>query len=254
MSLVPVGARPGVPVGAASRGPCVLVAHGSSDPRAALSTRALAWSVGALPSYLDHAGPRPGQVLRDLARSGHRAVVLVPLLLTEAYHGRVDIPDVVESARAAGLTLDVTVTGVLGPVDGRVPVELLDGLRRQLPAGRFDAVVLGAAGTRDVAARATIDRVAVRLGSALGVPCSTAYASASGPTAGEAVAALRAEGARRVVMSAYFLAPGKLYDLATAAATAAGAVAVARPLGASLDLVRLVNRRIAEAARVAVAA
>jgi len=80
----------------------VLVAHGSRDPRAAAATEALAravrrarpgWDVRA--SYLDHAGPRPLDVLAALP--GRRAVV-VPLLLTKAYHGRVDIPAVLAEA------------------------------------------------------------------------------------------------------------------------------------------------------------
>jgi sirohydrochlorin ferrochelatase len=229
--------------------PIVLVAHGSSDPRAAMHTRALAWAVGAEPSYLDHAGPRPGEVLARVEAAGHRSAVLVPLLLTAAYHGRVDIPQVVVDARADGLTVPVTLTDVLGPVDGAVPVELLAALRRNLPAVPFDGIVLGAAGTRDAVARTTVDLVARRLGNALKVPCVAAYASASGPTAGEAVDLLRTAGARRVAMATYFLAPGKLYDLARGSAFAAGAVAVAPPLGADLALVRLVHRRIAEAQR-----
>lgn len=81
----------------------LLVAHGSRDPRAAASTEALAravrrsrrdWDVRA--SYLDHAGPRPLDVLSALP-AGSR-VVVVPLLLTAAYHGRVDVPAVVEAA------------------------------------------------------------------------------------------------------------------------------------------------------------
>jgi len=229
------------------RPPVVLVAHGSADPRAALTTRALARAVGATPAYLDHAGPRPGEVLFDLERAGHRSALLVPLLLTAAYHGRVDIPAVLVDARARGLRLDVTTGDVLGPVDGAVPMELLAGLRRQLPAGRFDGVVLGAAGTRDAVARGTVEAVAARLGAALGVPSRAAYASASAPTAGEAVASLRAAGARRVVMASYFLAPGQLYDSAVGSALDAGAVAVAPPLGVAPELIRLVRRRIAEA-------
>jgi sirohydrochlorin ferrochelatase len=202
-----------------------------------------------VPSFLDHAGPRPGAVLFDLERAGYRGAVLVPLLLTAAYHGRVDIPATLSSARKAGLRLDVAVADVLGPVGGVVPAELLAALRRALVfrSGRFDALVLAAAGTRDAAARATVDAVAHRLAASFGVPCVAAYASAAEPTPGDAVAALRAAGARRVAMAGYFLAPGRLYDTAADSARAAGAVAVARPLGASPDLVRLVQRRIAEA-------
>jgi sirohydrochlorin ferrochelatase len=224
----------------------VLVAHGSADPRAAVHTRALARLVDAVPAYLDHAGPRPGEVLFSLARAGQRAAVLVPLLFTAAYHNRVDIPAALAAARADGLDLDVAVADVLGPVDGVVPPELLDALCHRL-AGSFDGLVLAAAGTRDAAAREAVSLVATALGDRFGVPCAAAYASAAGPTPGESVALLRAAGCRRVAVSAYFLAPGRLYDAASAGARAAGAVAVAEPLGAEPALARLVRRRATDA-------
>ena len=102
---------------------------------------------------------------------------------------------------------------------------------RRLPAAdRLDAVVLAAAGTRDAAARTTIEWAAEALSARLSVPCAVAYASAAPPAAGAAVDLLRAAGARRVGMAAYFLAPGLLYDLAAGSAREAGAVAVAAPL------------------------
>jgi sirohydrochlorin ferrochelatase len=201
--------------------------------------------VGALPAYLDHAGPRPGEVLSSLARAGHRSAVVVPLLFTAAYHGRVDIP-----AAVAAAPLDVTVADVLGPVDGVVPPELLDALAARLPSAALDGLVLAAAGTRDATARETVSLVSSALGTRFGLPCVPAYATAADPRPGEAVARLRAAGCARVAMSAYFLAPGRLYDAAASAARAAGAVAAAGPLGAGpalVHLVRLVRRRAGEA-------
>jgi sirohydrochlorin ferrochelatase len=228
----------------------VLVAHGSKDPRAAISTRALAEAVaGAHPewevheSYLDHAGPRPLDVLAWLSAAGHRRAVLVPLLLTAAYHGRVDVPAVATAARTAGLRIDVEIADILGPVS----TPLVDGLIRRLPEGDFDALVLAAAGTRNAAARATVADAAAALGRRLGVPCEVAYASAAPPTAAVAVSALRAAGASRVGMAAYFLAPGLLYDVAVESALSAGAVAIAPPLGDAPELVRLVTARVGSA-------
>jgi sirohydrochlorin ferrochelatase len=172
--------------------------------------------------------------------------VLVPLLFTSAYHGRVDIPAGLDAARARGLDLDVAVSDVLGPVDGVVPPELLDALSHRL-RGAFDGLVLAAAGTRDAAARATVSLVADALGDRFGVPCVAAYATAAGPTPAEAVALLRSAGCRGVAVSAYFLAPGRLYDAACAGARSAGAVVMAEPLGAEPSLARLVRRRAAEA-------
>lgn len=222
----------------------VLVAHGSRDPRASVATRALTRAVAAArpdwdvrDSYLDHSLPRPAQVLTGFT---HPRAVLVPLLLTNAYHGRVDVPGEVAAARAAGAHLEVGVSSVLGPVS---PL-LVDALIRRLPAADLDAVVLAAAGTRDAAARATVEEAAVALGARLGVPCTVAYASAAPPGAAEAVARLRAAGASRVGVAAYFLAPGRLYDVAVASARSAGAVAVAEPLSDAPELVRLVESRV----------
>ncbi|WP_250027539.1 sirohydrochlorin chelatase [Paractinoplanes maris] len=252
----------------------VLVAHGSRDPRAAASTEALAravrrahpsWEVHA--AYLDHAGPRPLDVLAALP--GRRAV-LVPLLLTAAYHGRVDVPAILDDAKS--LPVEVSLADVLGPSAGRgVPAALVDGLVRRLSAaglpaavpgaglsaavpaaglpvaGGLDAVVLSAAGTRDAAARETITWAADALSARLSVPCVAAYASASPPDAGTAVRRLRAAGAARVGLAGYFLAPGFLYDAAVRSAREAGVVAVADPLGDAPELVRLVASRVVAA-------
>lgn len=233
--------------------PVLLVAHGSADPRAADATRALARVVGAATSYLDHAGPRPEEALFELAAAGHRAVTVVPLLLTAAYHSRVDIPAALHRARADGFDLPVALGDVLGPVNGLVPGALLAGLRRRLRETLvgFDGVVLAAAGTRDRAALSTVEYAARALGARLGVPCVSAYASASAPTPGEAVALLRSRGVRRVAMAAYFLAPGQLYDAAVQSALDAGAVAAAAPLTDAPELARLVRDRVATAAAAA---
>jgi sirohydrochlorin ferrochelatase len=269
----------------------VLVAHGSRDPRAAAATEALAravrrarprWDVRA--AYLDHAGPRPLDVLAALRAP---RAVLVPLLLTNAYHGRVDIPAVLDEAAALPLTVTVTLADVLGPArpvpardplgstaprpaggagmvrpvvpafglaggtaasrpaapGGVVPALLIDALVRRLP-GALDGVVLAAAGTRDAAARTTVEWAAEALSARLSLPCAVAYASAAPPRAGAAVDLLRAAGCRRVGVAAYFLAPGRLYDLAMDAAREAGAVAVADPLGDAPELVGLVTCRV----------
>ncbi|WP_432986056.1 sirohydrochlorin chelatase [Dactylosporangium sp. CA-233914] len=229
----------------------LLVAHGSSDPRAAAATRALARAVAAQRpgsdvrcAFLDHAGPRPGEQLAAFAALGHRRAVVVPLLLTNAFHGRYDLPAVLQRARADGLALDVTTTDVLG---AGAPALLLSALRRLLPPISYDGVVLAAAGTRDDLARHGVDVAAAALGASLGRPCVAAYASASPVTGAAAVAALRARGCERIAVSSYFLAPGKLHDLVIDSALRAGALApVAAPLGAHVDVARLVVSRLGE--------
>ncbi|MBB5871789.1 sirohydrochlorin ferrochelatase [Allocatelliglobosispora scoriae] len=231
--------------------PVVLAAHGSRDPAAAATTRALARVVAALRPgldvrvcFLELAPPRPAEVLSALADAGGPAPVVVPLLLTKAFHGRVDLP-------AQVADFDVTITDTLGE-----PSEpLLRALSRRLVAATdsFDAVVLAAAGTRVVEARGTVTDVAAALALRSGCPVEVAWASAAGPTGAEAVAALRDRGARRVAVSAYFLAQGRLYDTVVASALAGGAIGVAEPLGASWDLARLILARVDAATQARVA-
>ncbi|HZN19543.1 MAG TPA: CbiX/SirB N-terminal domain-containing protein [Micromonosporaceae bacterium] len=247
------GARPGEAAAAV-----LLVAHGSRDPRAAQATRALARAVAvARPqgpvsvAYLDHAQPPVPHALVRLAATGYRHAVVVPLLLTAAYHGRVDLPVVLARVRAAGLPLRVSLTEVLGAQGLAVDALLIVALRRRLGQLRrpYDALVLAAAGTRDAAARESVAAVATTLGTAAGVRCLPAYAAAAGPTPGEAVRQLRAGGARRVAVASYFLAPGLLYDRAAASAQGGGAVGVAAPLGAAPELAWLVVARVSATAR-----
>ncbi len=274
-----------------------LTAHGSRDPRAARATEALTravavghpeWEVRA--SYLDHAGPRPREVLTAFAEAGHQRAVLVPLLLTAAYHGRVDVPGEIAAARAEQPGLVVEQADVLGPVDGRVPELLLDALVSRLgsalplggvavspstglaaspstglaaspstaPADSFpaspDALVLAAAGTRNAAARGTVEETAAALGARLGVPCRVAYASAAPPLSGDVVRDLRAEGHERIALVSYFLAPGLLWDSTLASAREAGISAVAEPLTDIPAIAELVSARVREAAAGRVAA
>ncbi|WP_018351143.1 sirohydrochlorin chelatase [Longispora albida] len=214
--------------------PLVLLAHGSRDPRAAMSTEDLALAVAAARpgldvrvAYLDHSWPSPAEVLTATGPA-----VVVPLLLTSAYHGRVDVP-----AALAGHP--ATQAPVIGP-DPALIQALARGLRRDT----CDSVLLIAAGTSDRASRAAITGVATALGRRLAVPAAAAFASGPGPRPEEAVAALPG----RVGVASYFLAPGLLHDRASQAARAAGAVCVTPPLGAAPELVSLVLTRYAAAA------
>jgi sirohydrochlorin ferrochelatase len=250
----------------------LLVAHGSRDPRAGAATRALTRAVAAArpdwdvrAAYLDHSLPRPIETLRAMEAAGHRRAVLVPLLLTAAYHARADVPAEVAAARAEGLRIEVEVSDVLGPTEEHVEPLLLAALARRLheastdhvcafgapcsatagPCGvNVDAVVLAAAGTRNAAARAAVGRVAAALSARLGVPCRVAYASAAPPAAGVTVARLRAAGATRVALATYFLAPGLLYDATVTSAHSAGATAIAAPLTNAPELAELVTARV----------
>ena len=76
--------------------PLLAVAHGSRDPRAAATVQELldlvrrSSGLRVATSYLDHAAPTPAQALGALDPAD--AVVVLPLLLTAAYHSKIDIP------------------------------------------------------------------------------------------------------------------------------------------------------------------
>jgi len=239
--------------------PLVAVAHGSKDPRAAATiadllsvvrARAVRPGLETRAAFLDHCVPSLPRVLSALAQGGPADVVLVPLLLTAAYHAKTDIPAQVAAARQPGLR--VRQASALGPH----PL-LLSALERRLAeAGSGSAsraetsVVLAAAGSSDPAANATITALAARWEATGGwrrvLP---AFASASGPAApgltpAEAVRVLRQmPGGGPVVVASYVLAPGHFADKIRVQGSQAGATAVSAPLGPAPEVADVVLDR-----------
>ncbi|WP_242906725.1 sirohydrochlorin chelatase [Actinomadura terrae] len=235
--------------------PLVAVAHGSRDPRAAATVAGLLEAVRALrpgvpvhASFLDHAPPAPGRVLDGLARDGVDEAVVLPLLLTAAYHSKTDIPGVLARARNRRPRLRTRTAATLGPH----PL-LMDALERRLadagvaPGAPDTAVVLVSAGSSDPSANATIRRLAREWRARGWWDVVPAFASASRPSPAEAVAAFRAAGAPRVAVASYILAPGHFADKVRAESLAAGADAVSPVLGAAPEVAELVVHRYAEA-------
>jgi sirohydrochlorin ferrochelatase len=235
--------------------PLVAVAHGSKDPRAAATvsellarvrSRAPARGLGGLDlraAFLDHCAPSLPQVLGSVPAAA--GCVVVPLLLTAAYHSKADIPAQLASAQAALPRLDVRCAPTLGPH----PLLLAALERRLREAGDFPreetSVVLAAAGSSDPAANAAIAAIAARWRARDGwrhvLP---AYASAAGPRPDEAVRALRAAGPPGpVVVAPYLLAPGYFADKIRACALAAGAAAVSGVLGAAPEVADVILDR-----------
>ena len=234
----------------------VALAHGSKDPRSAETVNALCAQVRSLrpdlrveAAFLDHCEPSPTQLFDRLVAEGYDEVVVVPLLLTAAYHARVDVPAVVQEAADRHPKLRMQVTEVLGD---DVLLDVLDRrLRTALKAERareIDALVLTAAGSSDARANASVARLARLWGARHRLPAAAAFASAAPPASGEAVRRFRSEGRRHVAVGSYFIAPGFLPDRAEELAVEAGAIAVAEPLGADPEVAWLVLTRYTVAA------
>lgn len=222
---------------AQTSGVLVGVAHGSKDPRAApvigslmdLVARQLA-GVDVRTAYLGHAEPSLSSVLTTLAGP----VTVVPLLLTAAYHSKVDIPRFLPEHAGYG--------DVLGPHPALARV--LDRRLAEAGAGSrlTTGVVLAAAGSSDPSAAAAIAQFAARWRARSGWrEVLPAYASAASPAVADAVDTLRARGMRRVAVATYLLAPGYFADRIRADASHADAVSDV--LGAAPEVAGIVAER-----------
>ncbi len=185
-------------------------AHGTDDPagRAVVAgilegVRRARPGLDVRPAFVDVQEPAVARVVAEVAAEG-RVAVVVPLLLSAGYHVHVDIADAVAGQPAAA-------AGALGP-DARLVACLVDRLR-EVGAGPGDGVILAAAGSSDARATRDVEEAAVHLRRAWRTgPVLAAYGSAARPRVPDAVARLRAEGVRRVVVATYLLAPGWFHD------------------------------------------
>jgi len=219
----------------------LLVAHGTRKAEGVTMVGQLAERVAELlhrpvhVAFVDVLGPTPQEVLRALPADA--PVTVVPAFLASGYHVRVDLPAHVASSGHRA----VTVTAPLGPCAGTVQV-----LSQRLVECGWrpgDTVLLAAAGTSDAHAQSDLRRTAATLSATIGDRVELAYAATGAPAVADAVAALRRDGARRVVLASYLLADGLFQDRLRAS----GADRVAEPLGDHPAMVRLIANRFKRA-------
>jgi sirohydrochlorin ferrochelatase len=222
----------------------VMLAHGSPDPRhrrgiehLAARVRGLAPARGVYPAYLDHHPPSPV----DVAAGARRSLAVVPVLLTPAYHARVDVPQAVADM-AQATTHDVQACAPLGPDPLLVTAaeELLGQAGAEADADT--AVVLFAAGSSDSAAVASIEETLDRSQPA-GTWGPWSVAALDGGLALDAVLARLGGQASRVVAVAFMVAEGILRDRQAAQCASAGVELVDGALCRTDALARLVLRR-----------
>lgn len=213
----------------------VLAAHGTRDPVGQATVTALADAVaervGPLRvAWLDVLTPDLREVLRDITAQGRRAVV-VPALLSAGYHGREDIPAVIEQ---------VAPHTQVAPVLGDDPRLVRALIARLVEAGWVrEPVVLAATGSARPEWHTLRDRIADRLAHQLGVSVTTGVIAGPGMPVSAAIAELRAQGHARIAASAHLLAEGHFWTKVLAA----GAEVTARPLGTHPGVVELLADR-----------
>ncbi len=220
----------------------ILTAHGSADPRSAATARSIVECIRRLRPGLDariafceQNSPNLRDVLADLP--GRHGVV-VPLLLADAYHARVDIPQMIADSGA-----DVRQAAVLGEDE-----RLIHVLRQRLEhagVSRLDprvGILVTAVGSSRAAANANTEAVARELTLTTRWAATTAFATGPQPSLTDAAAHLRALGASRLVIAPWFLAHGRITDRVAAFARAHD-IPMSAPLGAHRQVAETVLDR-----------
>jgi sirohydrochlorin ferrochelatase len=235
----------------------ILVGYGSDDPRVAQVSHDIRAGVLTIRPELDvhvafvaEGQPTGVQVAAKLAKRGVEEAVVVPLLLSDAFHGHAEFPALVAQIGAATPGLKVAASRPVGPQAQLLSVvdrRLRDVLRVRR-VSELDALVFAAVGSTDVRSNAIVTRRARQWATHHRLPCVTSFGAVSGPTAAEAVRTLRGQGRRYVAVGSWFLSPTPLFVREATSALAAGAVAVSDPLGAGPEIAEVVLNRYVVAA------
>lgn len=236
-----------------SRATLIGLAHGSRHPAVAagldslLATVTAQTGVATRSAFLDLTAPDLGTVTGALAGQAaqptDRTAVVVPLLFTDAFHARTDVPAAVRGA-AASSGLDLLLADILGTGD-----DVLEVLVARLAAAGTDPaepVLLYAVGSSRAEANASVADLAARLehrraGAAVRVGFGTCA-----PRAADVLGELTSTTDRPGAVLPLFVAPGLLLDHIAADVLSSG-WRLADPLGDLLAPV--VSRRYAAAVR-----
>jgi sirohydrochlorin ferrochelatase len=207
----------------------ILTAHGSADPRSAASAHEVAHTIRMMRrgvdvrvAFCEQNSPN----LRDVLAATGRNAVVVPLLLADAYHARVDIPALIAESGA-----DARQADVLGEDDRLVAV-----LRQRLTHAGISqldpdvGVLVTAVGSSRPQANARTARVADYLVQHTRWTATTAFATGPHPALAAAADILRDRGATRLVIAPWFLAHGRITDRVAEYARAQR-IPMAAPLG-----------------------
>ncbi|MEU7141174.1 sirohydrochlorin chelatase [Nocardia sp. NPDC046473] len=210
------------------RSALIAVAHGSRDPRSAATVAAVVAELAAVRpgfevrlAFLDLNAPSVEQVVDAVAAQGHTHAVVVPLLLGNAFHARVDLPGLLAAAHARHPQLRLIQADVLGP-DARLIAALRDRVSEASaslgPMGsRRLGIAVAAVGSSSPVANARTAQVARQLTGLTRQLTEICFATTE-PSLPQAISRLRSRGADNILVAPWFLAPGLLTDrLVTAA-------------------------------------
>ncbi len=227
----------------------LLLAPGRPEPRAARIGQRLAHRVARLRPTLQvrsgFAEASEHDLVADLVAAGFEEVVVVPLLLSDAFGAHHQIEACMARLSRTFPGTRFAASRPIGPELALLSIvdrRLRDALRSR-HVSELDALVFAAAGSADVRGNALVARRARQWATHHRLPCVAAFATGSGPSAAEAVRTLRAQGRRHLAVGSWFLAPSELWVGQAELAAEAGAVAVAEPMGAEPEVAEVVLTR-----------
>lgn len=189
----------------------ILLGHGSRDPRA---SDALRWFAEGMSehgvrftthaAFLDHNRPTLQEVVNGLP-TGETDVVVVPMLLSTAFHAKTDVPQAIRELQTKR------------KVRSTQPVGAVRALAASVVGSLTGPVVLGFSGTSDPLAQQDLEALAADLAAERDAPVAVGYVTQAQPDVTAAISAISAQG-----VVCYTLWPGMFTDRIHAAAAAAG--------------------------------
>lgn len=197
----------------------LLVGHGSRSPASETEMRILADRVdAALPEvhvelgYLEMSEPPAGPVLDRMVAAGCRRVVVLPVMLLAAGHGKSDVPAVVVEGRQRHRDVEITFASPLGVA--RELVATLGG-RVDEAGGRELPLLVIARGTSDPDANAEAHRAARLVAEWTQAPfVHTAFTGVTWPSVMEGLHTLHKLGFEKVASAFWFICNGRLIERA----------------------------------------
>lgn len=221
----------------------ITLSHGSRHPKAVAGIEALTQRAAALAdvahwqcAHLEFNESDLATAAQQLAARGETEAVVVPLLFTEGYHHRVDVPEAIAAAEeASGLRLlrsDSLGTGA----DMAQVLAQRAGCQPQC-APMADHLIIYSVGSSNLQTNQAIARLAVRVSDLTGVSTSVAFATRGGRE--DVAKQARIYSSVRVLP--LFVTEGLLLDL-----LAEAPAHVDSPLG--VDLAGIVSHRFVHAA------
>ncbi len=220
---IPIGPRPGAAVAGRSRDPktagLLLVAHGSACVAGVREARVLGTAVADRRpdldvdlGFLELALPPAGPVLDAMVDRGCRRIVVQPLMLLAAGHGKSDVPAIVLEGRDRHPGVDITFGSSLGVV----PELLAVGQKNLAESGGTGLPLLVIArGTSDPDANGEAARGARLLAEWSGAPdVEVGFTGVTWPSVPDALDRMRRLGHERFAVFFWFIAKGKLVERA----------------------------------------